>query len=104
MHKYRKTAEYCTRIVTGGLSDEEIAEATIDLEIAHAIRNAREAKELSKRQLAKYLGITPTLLSRWESGKLNFSIHTLMRVASALDCEFVCPIRFPDTSLYKKEG
>ncbi len=102
MLKYKETAKVYSNI--GEMSDEEIAEATIDFEIAHVIRDAREAKNLSKRELAKIMGITPSAISKWETGKQNFSIRTLIKIASALGCEVVCPIRVPDTSRYKKES
>lgn len=95
MSRYVRTLEDYKKAMSYRMSEEEIEYATVDLEIAHAIREAREAKHLSQREFAAMIGVAPALLNRWESGKSNFQVHTLVRIASLLGCDFVCPLRPP---------
>jgi transcriptional regulator with XRE-family HTH domain len=48
------------------------------------IRALRQERQLQQRQLAEKSGLTPSLVSQIESGKLTPSLHTLGRLAGAL--------------------
>ena len=47
------------------------------------IRRLRAERELQQRQLAEKAGLTPSMVSQIESGRLSPSLHTLGKIASA---------------------
>jgi transcriptional regulator with XRE-family HTH domain len=48
------------------------------------IKALRLERELQQRQLAEKAGLTPSMVSQIESGRLTPSLHTLGRIAAAL--------------------
>ena len=48
------------------------------------IKALRGERGLQQRQLAEKAGLTPSMVSQIESGRLTPSLHTLGRVAAAL--------------------
>lgn len=55
------------------------------LEVGEKIRDAREAAELSQRQLAARIGTSQAAVARLEAGGVGATLTTLQKVASALD-------------------
>ncbi|EGO63349.1 helix-turn-helix domain-containing protein [Acetonema longum] len=55
------------------------------VELGQRIAAARAAKNLSLRQLAEKLNVTPSLLSQIERGLANPSLNTLRMIAVSLD-------------------
>ena len=98
MSKYVRTLDDYKKAMSYRMSEEEVEYATVDLEIANAIRKARNEKHLSQREFAAMIGVAPALLNRWESGKSNFQVHTLVLIASLLGCDFVCPLKISQES------
>ena len=47
------------------------------------IRRLRAERELQQRQLAEKAGLTPSMVSQIESGRLTPSLHTLGKIAAA---------------------
>jgi ribosome-binding protein aMBF1 (putative translation factor) len=56
------------------------------LEIAYRILELRKSKGLSQKDLAEKVGTKQSNIARIESGKQNFSIGTLERIAKVLGC------------------
>ena len=54
--------------------------------IGNNIKIARKIKGWSQQQLSEEAGIRIATVSDIESGKANFEINTLVRIASALNC------------------
>src|SRR5215216_180306 len=52
--------------------------------LGQRIRALRAERELQQRQLAEKAGLTPSMVSQIESGRLTPSLHTLGKVAGAL--------------------
>ena len=52
--------------------------------LGERIRALRADRQLQQRQLAEKAGLTPSLLSQIESGRLTPSLHTLGKLAGAL--------------------
>lgn len=52
---------------------------------AERLINAREKKNLTQKQLAEKLGITPTRLNYWEKGKREPNIEMIGKLAESLD-------------------
>ena len=49
------------------------------------IRNLREDRNIKQTELAEYLNITQTTYSKYELGKINISIETLIKLADFYD-------------------
>jgi transcriptional regulator with XRE-family HTH domain len=54
------------------------------ISLGQRIKGLRAERALQQRQLAEKAGLTPSMLSQIESGRLTPSLHTLGRVAGAL--------------------
>jgi transcriptional regulator with XRE-family HTH domain len=52
--------------------------------LGERIKGLRAERQLQQRQLAEKAGLTPSMLSQIESGRLTPSLHTLGKVAGAL--------------------
>jgi transcriptional regulator with XRE-family HTH domain len=64
--------------------------ATVDRQslrddLGHRLREAREQKKIGLRELARRLGVSPSLISQIETGKTEPSINTLFAIVSALE-------------------
>lgn len=55
--------------------------------IAQQVTEQRQARGLSQRELAELCGTTQSAIARLESGARPPRLDTLLRIASALDCE-----------------
>lgn len=55
--------------------------------IAQQVTEQRQARRLSQRELAELCGTTQSAIARLESGTRPPRLDTLLRIASALDCE-----------------
>ncbi len=58
-------------------------------EIAHALREARIAKQMSQRALSARSGATQAQISRIENGEVDLQVSSLIELARALDMELV---------------
>lgn len=58
------------------------------LEIAYKILQLRKSSGFSQTELAKKIGTTQGNIARLESGRENFTVGTLQRIASALGYNF----------------
>ncbi|MGX4599182.1 helix-turn-helix domain-containing protein [Faecalimicrobium sp. JNUCC 81] len=56
-----------------------------EVDISKNISEYRKGKELTIKELANLIGVTPSLLSQIEKGSANPSINTLKQIANALD-------------------
>lgn len=56
-------------------------------EIADRLREAREAKQLSQRELSRLAGVPQAQISRIESSSVDLRLSSLVAIASALDLE-----------------
>ena len=57
------------------------------IRLAVEIKELREKKGLSQRQLAELVGTTQSAIARLEGGRISPSLPTLDRIANALDAE-----------------
>jgi len=53
------------------------------------VRSARQAAGLSQEQLARRLGTTQSVISRWERGHDEPRVSTLAAIARAIGCRLV---------------
>ncbi|MCL2054297.1 MAG: helix-turn-helix domain-containing protein [Oscillospiraceae bacterium] len=82
----KNVIEYFEKIYA---ADEEFRKETdaldFEYQIIRAILNARQAKNITQKQLAELSGINQADISKLERGNANPSVKTLKRLASALD-------------------
>ena len=56
-------------------------------EISYAILQLRKKKKMSQAQLAKRIGTKQSNIARMEAGQQNFTIETLDKIATAMNCK-----------------
>lgn len=52
------------------------------------IREARKAKGLTLKEVGLKVGVSESVMSRYEKGGQNLTIETLQKIADALDMQF----------------
>jgi transcriptional regulator with XRE-family HTH domain len=72
--------------VTRTLDGELAAYAVL---LGKKLRAVREARGLSQVALGRRMGVERNNLQKWENGKLNVTIETLLKLATALDSDLV---------------
>jgi len=55
------------------------------LEFLQSLEAMRASKDISNKELAKLVGVSPPTLSRWLNGNENLTISTMCRLATALE-------------------
>ena len=63
------------------------------LDFTREVFDRMKALDVSKSQLAAKLEAQPGLVTRLLSGRNNFELTTMVRIARALDCEFRCHLQ-----------
>jgi len=89
MNKKQKTIDFQKYLVKR-LKDEKFRngfeQAGKQLELACQMNALRVKKKLSQKMLAKKLKTTQSAVARMETGRQNFSIAMLERIADVFDC------------------
>ena len=78
--------------LSNSLSQEEILAAKYIAQIAATIQRRRKAKGYTQQELARRLGVSQVMVSRWENGEENITIATLVRISTALEMDFYNPL------------
>ncbi len=63
------------------------------LQVAHAVRELRQVRNLSQRQLAGRMGVPRTYISKIENGKAMPTLSSLDRLARALEVDISALLR-----------
>lgn len=71
--------------------EERIAAKSI-AQIAATIQQQRKEQGYTQQELAKKLGVTQVMVSRWENGEENFTVATLAKISAALNLELHNPL------------
>ncbi len=77
-----KRARTSLREPLGDIRPEERAEARLSFQISNRLDSLMQEKGLSKKQLADAIGKRPSEITRWLSGKHNFTISTLAMLST----------------------
>jgi transcriptional regulator with XRE-family HTH domain len=71
------------------MKEIEKVQVETKLNLAQALENLLKNKGISKSEFAAKLGKSPSEISKWMSGKHNFTIDTLMEIAHALKVDLM---------------
>lgn len=63
------------------------------LEITEGIVALMEAKGVSKSELAERIDVSPAYITKILRGSTNFTLDTMVKIATALDAEFCCHLK-----------
>lgn len=89
-------------ILTANISTTEIKQAILTSDIATTISDKRLELGMSKKQLAKLLGVSKKKVKKYEDGDYDFSISEICNIFDKLhiDCQFI----FADKDDYNEEN
>lgn len=62
------------------LPDKEKNEINLKGKISAAILNKRYELEMNQSEFAKYMGVSQSMISKWESGEYNFSCDSIAQL------------------------
>lgn len=82
------------------LDDEELLLATLQGMIAAEISIKRQDLGLSQSEFAKKMGVSQSLVSRWENGDTNFTLSTLVSIAAKLNIQMQSPFTPTPSKVY----
>ncbi|MEX0782959.1 MAG: helix-turn-helix transcriptional regulator [Dehalococcoidia bacterium] len=74
---------------------EAYGQAELAYELGRRVRELRQARGLSQRQLAVLIGTSQPAIARLEMGGTNPRMNTLARLSAALGAELVVALREP---------
>jgi len=75
------------------LKDSDILAATALAKISATITKKRVALNMNQTAFAKHMGVSQSMVSKWESGNYNFTIETIAEICSKLRCGFDIEIK-----------
>ena len=69
-------------------TNNELVELALSLKVSGAIIRRRVQLGMSQADLANRLGVKQPVVSKWESGDVNYTIKTIVDIFGALDLDF----------------
>lgn len=69
-------------------STAQLAAAEILSEISRVITNTRISKKMTQTEFASFMGVSQSMVSKWENGDYNFTIEKIIEIADKLDLDF----------------
>ena len=79
-----------------GLSDSFCAEdmmlAGLEASICSEIISQRIKRNMTQKEFAEFMGVSQGLVSKWEKGECNFTLSSLVRIASNLGLRMQSPL------------
>jgi transcriptional regulator with XRE-family HTH domain len=73
------------KAVTSGVPPARLARESLHSDIGSKLRSERERQGVSLRALARQVGISPSAISQFETGRSRPSVRTLYAIVSALE-------------------
>ncbi|MGN1213430.1 MAG: multiprotein-bridging factor 1 family protein [Bacteroidaceae bacterium] len=69
---------------------EQKAEFEISFGIAERISEVLKAKKLTQKDFAVKLHKRESEISKWLTGRHNFTLQTIAKIETVLDCKLIC--------------
>lgn len=85
--KFCKSSNELMNLFADSLSAPEILTSKLMAQISSGITKERVKHCMNQENFAKYLGVTQSEVSRWESGDYNFSIKKIAEIAVKLNMD-----------------
>lgn len=82
------------------LTDEEKLESRLLADVAIAINKKRHALNMTQKEFADHMGVSQTLISKWESGEYNFSLNKLDEICTTLGLKISIDSESPKRSKF----
>lgn len=86
-----KTAADLLMAIGENMSAEEMMLLSLQGMIAAEVEMKRTELHMNQKQFAQYMGVTQATVSKWESGDTNFTLSTLVHIASKLGLKMQSP-------------
>lgn len=67
------------------LEDSDINFSDLSTQVSLKITDARLKLGMNQKQFAEYLGVSQSMISRWESETYNFTLKTICEILDKLD-------------------
>lgn len=77
--------------LSASIDDDSLTLSIFKGMIAAEISCRRIKIGLSQKEFAEKMGVSQSLVSRWENGETNFTLSTLVKIASVLKIEMQSP-------------
>lgn len=78
-------------VLTSQMSDQELMLMGYQAVIAGEITIRRNKLGMTQSEFADLMGVTQSMVSKWEKGDTNFTLRTLIEIASKLGIPMQCP-------------
>ena len=86
-----KTTADLLMAIGESMSAEEMMLLSLQGMIAAEVEKKRTELQMNQKQFAQYMGVTQATVSKWESGDSNFTLSTLVHIASKLGLKMQSP-------------
>lgn len=84
------------------ITESDIYAAKAIAKVSMFIYRYRKDHHLSQKDLAKKIGVTQSMISKWESSEYNFTIENIAKIAEKLEVNFNIEFAAKDQYLYNK--
>ena len=71
------------------IPSEQKAELELSFSIAERLSEILKEKGLTQKQLAQMLNKRESEISKWLTGRHNFTTHTIARIQTAIGCDII---------------
>ena len=76
------------KMLTENMSDSDFTAIDYNTDISSALAVYRVLNHLTQKQMAEKIGVTQSMISKYESGLYNFTIKNIANIAKKLDMDF----------------
>lgn len=101
--KTNDTYEFLSAL-SQNMSSEELMLTGLQGVIAAEIVGKRLSLHMTQKEFAEYMGVSQGMISKWENGESNFTLQTLVQIASKLGIQMQCPFVMNPPRLYTTAG
>lgn len=78
--------------LSASLSAEDTALSSLEAIICGEIITQRIERGMTQKQFAEFMEVSQSMVSKWEKGECNFTLQSLVKIASKLGLSLQSPI------------
>ena len=79
------------------VTSADLKSAIVLSDISLAIASKREELAMTQKEFAKYMGVSQSMVSKWEDGAYNFTIEKICEIFDKLKMDFDFSIKGSDS-------